>query len=100
MKDKRVLMIGLTSPLEGGSQRHIYEISSRMKNCTVLTQKGSICKNKIELPVIRRSIFLRNIFFAFLCYLYMIKLLIFKKYDVIHIHENVLYPLSFLLKLR
>ena len=100
MKDKRVLMIGLTSPLEGGSQRHIYEISSRMKNCTVLTQRGSICEEKIELPVIKKSIFLRNISFAFLCYLYMIKLLIFKKYDVIHIHENVLYPLSFLLKLR
>ncbi|MBS3091152.1 glycosyltransferase family 4 protein [Candidatus Pacearchaeota archaeon] len=100
-KNPRVLMIGLTVPEEGGSERHIYEISSRMSNCTVLTQKGSLCKNKIEIPVIRKSLFLRNISFALMCYLYMFKLLLFKKeFDVIHIHENLLYFLAPILGIR
>lgn len=48
-------MVGLTPPLEGGSERHIYEISSRLKNCTVFTQAGSICKEKIEIPLIGKA---------------------------------------------
>ena len=50
-KMNRILMIGLTPGIEGGSQRHIYEISSRI-NCKVLTQRRSICKNKIEIPIL------------------------------------------------
>ncbi|MCX6748461.1 MAG: glycosyltransferase [Candidatus Pacearchaeota archaeon] len=55
-----ILMIGITPPIEGGSQRHIYEISSKI-NCQVLTQKGSICKNKIELPVLDNNQLLLNL---------------------------------------
>jgi phosphatidylinositol alpha-mannosyltransferase len=98
----RVLMMGLTPPLEGGSQRHIYEISSRMKNCDALTQKGSICRNKIELPLIARPIFLRNIMFAILSRFYVLFLLLTlrKKYDIIHIHENLLYRCAIPLRWR
>ena len=99
---RKVLMIGLTPPLEGGSQRHIYEISSRIPNCKVLTQNGSICKNKIELPLIKKPVFLRNIIFAMLVKLQVLSLLLTlkKKYDIIHIHENLLYPYAIPLSLR
>jgi hypothetical protein len=53
-------MIGLTPPLEGGSERHIYEFSSRINNCEVLTQKGSICKRKIEIPIFHKPLILKN----------------------------------------
>jgi glycosyltransferase involved in cell wall biosynthesis len=97
---KKVLMIGLTPPLEGGSQRHIFEISERL-GLSVLTQKGSLCKGKVELPVSKKSVFLRNMSFAFLCFVYSLKLLLFKKkYDLIHIHENILYPLAVILRIR
>jgi len=100
-RNKKVLMMGITAPEEGGSERHIYEISSRIKNSAVLTQKGSICRNKIELPVIKGSSFLRNISFALMCYLYSLKLLFCKKeFDAIHIHENLLYFLAPILKCR
>jgi len=96
---KKILMIGLTPPIEGGSQRHIYEISSRLK-CQVLTQKGSLCKNKIELPIIKANNFLINLSFFFSCLIYSIKLLLVKKHDIIHIHENLLYFLIPFLRLR
>jgi len=92
-------MIGLTPPVEGGSQRHIYEISSRI-DCNVLTQKNSICKNKIELPIIKLNNFLINLSFFLSCLFYSIKLLIIKKYDIIHIHENLLYLIAPILRLR
>lgn len=96
---KKVLIIGQSSPIEGGSQRHIYEISSRL-GCDVLTQKGSICKNKIELPELNFNNYIRNITFAISCYIYSIYLLLIKKYDIIHIHENLLYFLAPILRLR
>ncbi len=92
--------MGLTPPLEGGSERHIYELAVRNKNAVVLTQKGSDCLNKIELPVMNISSFLRNISFFMMCLLYSLKLLLVKKYDLIHIHDNLLYFLVPLLKLR
>lgn len=101
MKGKKILMMGLTPPLEGGSERHIYEISSRIKDADVLTQKGSICKNKIELPIFKESGFLKSISFFLSCLVYSIGLILFKKrYNIIHIHENLLYFLAPLLKLR
>jgi len=96
----RVLMIGFTPPEEGGSERHIYELANRIKNVTVLTQKGSMCKNKIELFVIKKPIFLRNFSFFLLSFIYSLKLLSRKKYDIIHIHENLLYFFAPILKLR
>ena len=97
----KILMIGLTPPEEGGSQRQIYELSSRIKSTTILTQKGSSCKNKIELPVIKKSILLRNLSFFAICLLYSFKLLFLKKqYDLIHIHENVLYFIAPILRIR
>jgi len=95
-----VLMMGFSSPQEGGSERHIYELSNNLK-LDVLTQKGSICKNKIELPTINSSILLRNLTFLLSCFSYTIYLLLSKRrYDVIHIHENLLYFLVPLLSLR
>ena len=101
MKDKqKVLMIGLTPPEEGGSQRHIYEIAERIGEVTVLTQSGSSCTRKIELPVLHTSPFIRNITFFISCLFYSIKLILVKKHDIIHIHENLLYILIPILKLR
>ncbi len=100
-KMKKVLMVGFTSPQEGGSERHIFEISQRI-NSTALTQKGSLCKNKIELPITHYSTFLRNIFFALFSSIYLLYLLIKprKEYALIHLHENLLYYLTPILRLR
>ncbi len=101
-KSTRILMIGLTPPLEGGSERVIYELSSRMPHCTVLTQMGTICKKKIGIPLIKKPVFLRNLLFAIFVRFYVIYLLLVmeNKYDIIHIHENLLYPCAILLKWR
>lgn len=98
----RVLMIGLTSPLEGGAERHVYEVSSRIKRCTVATQKGSLCKRKIELPTLGGPILLRNIFFMLVSMIFAIYLVVRlkKKYDVVHMHPNLLYFLAPVLRLR
>ena len=95
-------MMGITPPVEGGSERHIYEISSRIKEVSVLTQKGSICKNKIELPITKTPTFLRNILFFALAkaYLFFLILKFKKKHNIIHIHENLFYFLIPFLKLR
>jgi glycosyltransferase involved in cell wall biosynthesis len=97
---KKTLMIGLTPPLEGGSERHIYEVSSRLK-CAVLTQNESICKNKIELPIIGSG-YVKNFSFLLSSLVYAIYLLVKpkKEYDTIHIHENLLYLLIPLLSMR
>ncbi|MFA6023172.1 MAG: glycosyltransferase family 4 protein [Candidatus Pacearchaeota archaeon] len=99
---KNILMIGLTPPLEGGSERHIYEISSRISEAVVLTQEGSICKNKIELRVSKKSVFIRNITFLISSFFYSFILLFTfkKKYNIIHIHENLLYILAPFLRIR
>ncbi len=93
-------MMGLTPPLEGGSERHIFEVSSRLK-CDVLTQNGSSCRNKIEIPIIGSG-FIRNISFFISSFVYSLYLLFRTKkiYEVIHIHENLLYFLAPLLRLR
>lgn len=96
----KVLIIGLTPPEEGGSQKHIYEIAERVKNTTVLTQKPSMCSNKIELPILKGSNFIRNISFLVACFFYTFRLILLKKHDIIHIHENLLYILIPILKLR
>lgn len=92
-------MMGLTPPIEGGSQRHIYEISENLNN-NVLTQRGSLCRNKISLPIIQKNNFLINVTFFIFCLIYTIKLLLIKKHKIIHIHENLLYLLAPILKLR
>lgn len=95
-------MIGLSAPLEGGAERHVYEVSSRIENCTVLTQKGSICKKKIELPLINKPVFLRNISFLLASAIYAIFLVVKlkKKYNIIHTNPNLLYFLAPILRLR
>lgn len=97
---KKVLFIGITPPEEGGSERHIYEVSSRMPEAEVLTQKGSSCKRKIELPVLHLGNFIRNISFALMCYIYAVKLLLKKEHELVHIHENLLYFLAPILRAR
>ena len=98
----KTLIIGLTPPLEGGSERHIYEISSRIEGTTVLTQKNTLCKNAIPLPTIKKDGFLRNISFFIVSLIYTFLLLARtkKKYEIIHIHENLLYFLIPLLRIR
>lgn len=96
-------MIGLTPPLEGGSERAIYELSSRIKDCEVLTQKESICKNKIEVGIMKKyGNFIKNISFMISVWIYSMSLIfcLKKKYEVIHIHENLLYFLAPVLRLR
>jgi glycosyltransferase involved in cell wall biosynthesis len=95
-------MIGLTPPIEGGSERHIYELSKNQKNIEVMTQKGSICKKKIELSIYTKNRFLKAVSLVFLSFFRVVFELvrIRNKYDIIHIHENVLYFLAPLLKLR
>ena len=100
MVKKQILMIGLTPPLEGGSERHIYEISSILQ-CTILTQKNSICKKKIEIPIFKKIPIIKNLSFALLSFVYAFYLLASKKrFDTIHIHENLLYFLAPILKIR
>jgi glycosyltransferase involved in cell wall biosynthesis len=100
--NKKILMMGITPPVEGGSERHIYEISSRIDGADVLTQKGSICKNKIEVDVVKNNGFMRAVSFFLGCLVYSIRLLTIKdkRYETIHIHENLLYFLAPLLGLR
>ena len=95
-------MMGMTSPQEGGSERHIYELASRIENATVLAQRGSICPRKVELPILNWSNFVRNISFLISAFIFTIYLSLNprKKYDLIHIHENLLYFLIPILKLR
>ncbi|VVB80282.1 D-inositol-3-phosphate glycosyltransferase [uncultured archaeon] len=99
---KKILMMGFTPPEEGGSERHIYEISSRMSDAVVFTQKGSLCRNKIEVSTLNYGPILRNTSFLFMSLLFAIYLLIApkKKYESIHIHENLLYFLAPILRLR
>lgn len=98
---KKILMMGLTPPLEGGSERHIYEISSRLKESRVFTQKGSLCKNALKASTIGTGGFITNISFFFSSLFYSIYLLFGKrKFDLIHIHENLLYLLVPFLKIR
>ncbi|MEI6732221.1 MAG: glycosyltransferase family 4 protein [archaeon] len=98
----KILMMGLTPPLEGGSERHIYEISSRLKDVTVLTQSGSDCRKKIEIPVLNTSSFIRSLSFFISAFIYSIYLVLKprKEFDLVHIHENLLYFLVPLLKMR
>lgn len=96
----RVLMMGITPPVEGGSERHIYELNKRIEDSYVLTQLGSICNRKIVLPIMTGNNFLKMMSMAITYFLYSLYLLARKKHDIIHIHENVLYFLAPILKLR
>jgi len=94
------LMIGISPPEQGGSQRHIYEIASRLK-ADLLTQKGSSYKGKkIEIPVLNKSTFLRNISFMIFSFPAILALIFKKRHDIIHLHENFLYFYIPLLSLR
>ena len=98
----RTLIMGMSPPQEGGSERHVYEISSRIPETKVLTQKDSICKNKIELTILQGPQIIKNLSFFISSFLYSIYLLLRpeREYDIIHIHENLLYFLAPLLRLR
>ncbi|MBI2498674.1 glycosyltransferase family 4 protein [Candidatus Woesearchaeota archaeon] len=87
----KTLMIGLTPPLEGGSERHIFEVSSRLKNVTVLTQRWSLCEDKIEINLIKTKIsYLKSLFF-FISIFLKIPRIFLSKFKVVHIHENYLF---------
>ena len=102
MKDEKILMMGFTPPEEGGSERHIFELSLRIRNCEVFTQKNSACKSKIEAPMIKKPLFLRNALFMIASLVYAVYLAVSfrKKYDIVHVHENLLYFAIPILKLR
>lgn len=91
---KQILMIGLTPPIEGGSEMHIYEVASRIAKISrfdikVFTQKNSICKDKIGI-VLPKQHPLRILFFIFNLLLRLPKIM-FLKYQIIHVHENYLF---------
>jgi len=93
-------MIGLTPPLEGGSERHIFEVSSRLKNVTVLTQRGSLCEDKIEVNLIKTKInYLKSLFFLITVFLKIPKIFSLK-FEVVHIHENYLFLFLPLFKIK
>ena len=94
---KNVLMVGLTPPLEGGSERHIFEVSSRLKN-TVLTQKDSLCENKIEVNIAKGK-YLKSLMFFFSVFLRIPRLFL-SKFEILHIHESYLILLLPILKLK
>lgn len=98
----KILMMGLTPPLEGGSEQHIYELSSRIPNADVFTQKGSICKKKTTVALPASPHLWRNLLFLIASFCYSIILICTPspRYRVIHIHENLLYVLAPLLSLR
>ncbi len=95
-------MMGWSAPQEGGSERHIYELASRIPNSDVLTQKGSICEKKVEISLPGEPGFARNVLFALACFVHSIGLVFTfrKKYELIHLHENLIYFLAPLLRLR
>jgi glycosyltransferase involved in cell wall biosynthesis len=94
---KKVLIIGLTPPLEGGSQQHIFEIVKRLNkkkfDITVLTQKASLCKKYarcIEIPLKNKPGYGQSFeFFSAVKKM----LYAFKEYDIIHLQENYLFLL-------
>jgi glycosyltransferase involved in cell wall biosynthesis len=100
-KVKTCLMVGWTAPQEGGSERHIYELASRIPNSKVFTQKGSLCEKKIEVNISGGS-FIGNVLFALASLFYSLRLVLAfrKKYDLVHLHENLTYFLVPLLRLR
>ncbi len=98
---RKILLMGLSPPLEGGSERHVFEVSERVPGATVFTQKGSLCKNRIEVRLFGASFF-RNFYFLVSAFLYSVFILLRprKKFEVVHIHENLLYLLAPLLSIR
>ena len=93
----KILIIGLTPPLEGGSQQHIFEVVKRLDkkgvDVTVLTQKGTLCNKYvrcIEIPLKNKSGYAQSFEFY-----NQVKKMIgsFKGYDVIHLHESYLFLL-------
>ncbi|MEK6935106.1 MAG: glycosyltransferase family 4 protein [Nanoarchaeota archaeon] len=95
----KTLMIGLTPPLEGGSERHIFEVASRMDNVVVLTQKGSLCKDKIEIYVSKMRGYMQSLTF-FLSVFFNLPRIFLSKFDTVHIHENYLFLLLPLFKIK
>ncbi|MEM1577998.1 MAG: glycosyltransferase family 4 protein [Candidatus Aenigmatarchaeota archaeon] len=97
----KILFVGLTPPEEGGVERCIYELSSRIKDSHVLTQRSSICKNKISFPLFSiKSILFKNILLFLFFLLYLPKIMIKKKFDIVHIHNHFLFFFIIPLKLR
>ncbi len=98
----KVLIVGLTPPLEGGSQQHIFEIVKNLNkkhlDVTVLTQKGTLCKKHtkcIEIDLKNKAGYSQSREFY-----KNVKALIpkLKGFDVIHLHENYLFLLTKKLK--
>jgi len=98
-----VLIVGITPPETGGSEKHIYEITKRLaksRDIAILTQKGSSCSKfakTIEIDLPNKPLILRNFIFLLKVFAYF---LFSKRYDLVHIHENYLFLLAPLLKLK
>ena len=99
---KNLLIIGLTPPMEGGSQQHILEIVKNLDqkffNVTVVTQKGTLCSKYshcIELDLENGGGYRQSFEFY-----KKVKNIIssFGKYNIIHLHENYLSLLIPLIK--
>lgn len=96
----RVLMVGLTPHLEGGSENHIFRLISNYNDprfqLSLLTQKGTDCKKITNIDVLEvpfldlKNTYLRNISFILSSAFFLIFLLR-KKFDIIHIHETPLF---------
>lgn len=94
---KKILIIGLTPPVEGGSQQHILEILKNINktkfDVTVLTQKGTLCKNDascIEIDIGEKKGYLQSLAFYNGVKKYISSM---KDFDIIHIHESYLFLL-------
>ncbi|MCS7093679.1 MAG: glycosyltransferase family 4 protein [Candidatus Aenigmarchaeota archaeon] len=94
----RILQVGVTLPEVGGAERHIYELCKRLSEkmeVILLTQKASrpkgfLPKVKIvEVPVIRKNVYLRNLSFSIFSIIPLIKVILKEKPDLIHIHYGV-----------
>ena len=94
MKRARVLLVSISPPEEGGSQRNVAEIGKCDEVTAILTQKGSNCEKAICLPTWNHSALTRNITFFVLCFFYSLGLLLTsRKYDIIQTEENLCYLL-------
>jgi len=97
MKKQRILIIGLTPPVEGGSQQHILHLVKNLNkekfNVTLLTQKGTSCKeytNCLEIDLGDKKGYSQSLAFYNGV---KSKIPLMKDFDIVHIHESYLFLL-------
>lgn len=90
----KVLMIGITYPIIGGAERHIYELYkslSKTFDLFIITQHNFILRREfgkkvITIPCFKHNVYFRNISFYFLSIFYLIKIILFYNPRIVHIH--------------